>query len=55
MATPTYLFNDWQLNDPGSWPEADCSQIDSGDTAWMLVCTGSVLLMTVSTFIVSIL
>jgi len=28
------------------WPKNDCSQIDTGDTAFMLVCCGLVLLMT---------
>ncbi|EKX48813.1 ammonium transporter [Guillardia theta CCMP2712] len=28
------------------WPESDCSKINSGDTAWMLVSTALVLFMT---------
>lgn len=29
-----------------SWPQADCGMISPGDTAWMLISTGLVLLMT---------
>ena len=46
-ASPTYIVNPSYLYNASNWPPNDCSQLNSGDVAWMLVSTGLVLLMTV--------